>query len=140
MQRIPGIRRFFRLPSSSRTVQHEVDDELEFHLHSRTDALVREGMTPDSARAEAMREFGDVLSARAELAAIDRRRAAQSDRSEWWSALWTDSRYAIRSLRNRPGFAAVVLLTLAVGIGANTAIFTVVDAALFRSLPYEEPG
>jgi putative ABC transport system permease protein len=139
MQRLPGIRRFLRLPTGVRGVQAEVDDELRFHLDMRAEELVRRGVSPDDARAQALWEFGDVRSARSELAQIDRRRVVRSGRSEWWGGLWQDLRYAARGLRNRPAFAAAVLLTLAIGIGANTAIFTVVDAALFRGLPYEEP-
>ncbi|MFN2564119.1 MAG: ADOP family duplicated permease [Gemmatimonadaceae bacterium] len=139
MERFPGIRRFFRLPSSRHTVQLEVDDELQFHLDTRAEELAGRGMPPDDARAQALREFGDIASARSELAAIDRRRNARAGRSEWWHGVLHDVRYAARGLRKRPGFSAVVLLTLAIGIGANTAIFTVVDAALFRGLPYEDP-
>ena len=86
MERLPGVRRFFRLPSTGRNVQVEVDDELRFHLDTRAEELTRRGVAPDDARAQAMREFGDLAAARTELAEIDRRRAARSGRSEWWGA------------------------------------------------------
>ena len=136
--RIPGLRRIFRL-SGRRYVQADVDDELRFHLDMRAEELVRAGLTVADARAQALREFGDVREAREELAAIDRRRTGRRDRADWWSDLWHDTRFAARVLRRQRGFATVVLLTLTLGIGANTAIFTVVDAALLRPLPYRQP-
>ena len=74
--RVPGIRRFFRLPSDARTVQAEVDDELRFHLDARTEELQRRGLPPAEARAQALREFGDLTAARSEGAFDERRRQA----------------------------------------------------------------
>lgn len=136
--RIPGLRRIVQLPGARR-VQTEVDAELRFHLDMRTDDLVRSGMNADAARAQALLEFGDVGEARGELAAIDQRRASRRDRAEWWWDLGYDLRFAARMLRRQPAFTAVVLVTLMLGIGANAAIFTVIDAALLRPLPYHEP-
>jgi predicted permease len=119
-------------------VQADVDEELRFHLDMRTEELIRAGLNAVDARAQALREFGDVREARGELAAIDRRRTSRRDRAEWWSDVWNDLRFATRVLRRQPGFTVVVLLTLMLGIGANTAIFTVIDAALLRPLPYRE--
>ena len=79
------------------------------------------------------------MSARDELSRIDERRVTKRTRLAWWNDLRQDARVALRSLRSKPGFAAVVLVTMALGIGANGAIYTVVDAALLRPLPYRSP-
>src|SRR5918992_1410504 len=100
--RIPGLRRIVEL-SSSRRVQQEVDDELQFHLDMRTADLVKAGLSAGRGREQALREFGDVADARGELAAIDRRRHARHDRVEWWSDLWHDVQFAVRVLRRQPG-------------------------------------
>jgi putative ABC transport system permease protein len=130
--RIGGIRHLLNLPASGRRVERDVDDEIRFHIESRTAELVAGGTPPETAREIAAREFGDVTEARAELARVDRRRLTRERRAGWWETLGQDVAYAARSLRKQPGFAAVVVLVLALGIGANVTMFGVIDRLLLR--------
>jgi putative ABC transport system permease protein len=132
-------RRLFHLASTRRTVQREVDDEMRFHLQARIDDLIRSGYGRVEAERIAGREFGDIGAARAELVSIDRRRLGRIAVREWLSSLGQDVRFALRGLRARPGFSLTILLTLALGIGANAAIFSVVDVVLLRQLPFANP-
>ena len=83
-----------------------------------------------------MARFGDVQRTRERLADIDRARAGNERRAEWWSAFAQDLRYALRGLRRKPGFAAAVIVTLGLGIGANATMFGIVDRLLFRPPAY----
>jgi len=132
-KRVSGIRRLLNLPESRRRVQHDVDDEIRFHLESRIAELVAQGAPANVARDIAAREFGDVAEARSEIARVDRRRLTRERRQVWWETLGQDLAYAARSLRSRPGFGAVVVLVLALGIGANVTMFGVVDRLLLRA-------
>ena len=134
-----GIRRWLRPPAGARAVEREVDDELRFHLETRVDALVTRGLTRQAAEAQARQEFGDLRAAKAEIAAIDRGRVGRERRADWWEALTQDLRFATRALLGRPSFLVISSLTVALGIGANAAIFSVVDAALLKPLPYADP-
>ncbi|HKG95180.1 MAG TPA: permease prefix domain 1-containing protein, partial [Gemmatimonadaceae bacterium] len=135
MTRIPGVRRVLRL-GGWRGVERDVDEEMAFHLDARAAELVARGMEPAAAREAARREFGDVDEARTEISAIARRGLRRGARAERWDAVRQELRLAARGVRRQPGFAAVVALTLGLGVGANAAIFGVVDRLLLRAPPH----
>src|SRR5579862_7604719 len=112
-------------------METELDRELQFHLQMEADRLVQAGMTPEDARRAALKRFGGVAQTKESYRATGGLPSIES--------LLQDVRYAARSLRKQPGFTAIAILTLAVGIGANTAIYTVLDATMLRSLPYRDP-
>ena len=111
--------------------EEELARELEFHLQMETERLVQDGMCPAEARRTALRRFGSVTQTKESYRAAAGLPALET--------VLQDLRYTVRSLRKQPGFTAIAVLTLAVGIGSVTAIYTVVDATLLRSLPYREP-
>ncbi|HEX5437724.1 MAG TPA: ABC transporter permease [Gemmatimonadaceae bacterium] len=135
-ERWPGLRRVFRLPLGQRGVARDVDEELRFHLEERIEELLAGGMPRAQAEAEVRHRFGDMGRIGAELASIDRGTERHRARAEWLGDLGRDMRYAVRGMRARPLVATIIIVTLALGIGANTAIFSVVYSVLLRPLPY----
>jgi putative ABC transport system permease protein len=111
-----------------RRVDRELDEELRFHIESKTEAYIAKGVAAEAARRAALIDLGGVEQTK-EVCRDQRSLLFLEDVTQ-------DLRYAARTLATRPGFATIAILTLALGIGATTAVFSVVDRVLFRSLPY----
>lgn len=133
------MRRVFRISFVRGHIVRDVDTELAFHIETRTKQLIVAGWLPDAARREAMRQFGDVDGVRESCVALDEQRERSMRRSNWISELRQDATFALRTLRRNIGFTTVIVVALAVGIGANTAIFTLIDAVLVSKLPVKHP-
>ena len=115
-----------------RSLDGRLADEIDTHLDMATDANIARGMPPDQARQAALRDFGGIM----------RTREAYHDTAGWpgVDALWQDVSYAVRTYRRTPGFAGIAVVIFALAIGANTAIFSLLNALVLRDLPVQDPG
>jgi len=122
-----------RLGSSfrKRKLEDQLDDELQFHIGMRTEEFIAAGLAPEDARYRAQRLFGNQL--------LIKERTREMDTLGRLDSFWQDLAYAARTLRRSPGLVVVVVLSLALGIGANSTIFSVMNTIMYRPLPYEQP-
>ncbi len=123
-------RRFLNLARSDE-LSSDLDREFAHHIAERRDELVKSGMNARDAESEARRKFGNEMS--------QKERTRDVDLLAWLDTCFADVRYALRALRRSPAFALVAILSLALGIGANTAIFSLINAVMLKSLPVQHP-
>src|SRR5262245_54705645 len=117
----------------------DVHDEVDFYLEMRAREFMQQGMGPAEARRAAGQAFGHGAQVEREFRALRAARGREHKRRDLWRGIMMDVTYAFRTLRGNAGFAVAALATLALGIGATIAVFTVVNGVLLRPLPYKDP-
>lgn len=136
MHRPAGVRRLLRLPFSTERLARELDDEVAFHVELRVARLIADGMSHDDARNEAIRRFGDIDDLTTYCTSLETSHMRRMRSREWFESVTHDVNFAWRQVRKSPGFSGIAALTLALGIGATTAIFSVVSQVVLKPLPY----
>jgi putative ABC transport system permease protein len=121
-------------------VPQEIDEELALHVEMRTKELVDRGVDPITARVMATAKMGDLAAVKRTCLDLGGKRDREMRMALWLEELKDDVTFALRQLRRAPAFTVVAVVTLALGIGANSAIFALVDATLLRPLPYRDPA
>jgi putative ABC transport system permease protein len=133
-----GLRRVFRLPLGSRSIQSEIDAEIRFHLEGRIEELIAQGLSRQEAEREAQSRFGDLRRVELQMERIDRRTARHRARGEALLAFVRDLRFGLRALRRHPAFAVAAVLTLGIGMGAAGSIYTLLQRVVLDPLPYPD--
>jgi len=136
MKPLPLWRRYARLFGPDPAA--DVRDELRFHLEAKIEDLIAQGWSPEAARREAARQFGDLRAVQEIGITIGEKMERRKRLSDYWTDSLQDARYAFRTLGRDPGFAAISIVILALAIGANIAVFSVVNTLLLRPLPFPD--
>jgi predicted permease len=135
-ERTPSWRRYLRFVRSNAAA--DLDDEIAFHLAARIDELVAGGMTPELAEAAALQRLGDLARFRSQALRVDRQLEREQTMRDHFDTIIADVTFALRQLRRSPALAIAAVLCFALGIGVNSAVFSVVNGVLLRPLPYRD--
>lgn len=133
------VRRMFRLPQSQAQLDAELVDEFHFHIEGRIEQFMSTGLSRADAEREVRARFGDYETHWKHTRNIDELSMRNNRRFEFTTMLWNELQHSARALRRTPSFSIIATITLALGIGATTAIYSVLDAVVLRPLPYRQP-